>query len=89
MPGAIWNITNRDELELDRYEGVKFGSYDKEYFKLKGKKVLVYIQSEYIKKKPHSRYLHTIIQGYRDCNLDISYLKKRISHYRLNYPIRW
>ena len=89
VPGAIWNITKRDELELDRYEGVRFGSYDKEYFTLKGKKVLVYIQSKYTKKKPHSRYLHTIIQGYKDCNLDINYLKKRISYYSINYPVRW
>ena len=89
VPGAIWNITKRDELELDRYEGVRFGSYDKEYFTLKGKKVLVYIQSKYIKKKPHSRYLHTIVQGYKDCKLDINYLKKRIFYYSINYPVRW
>ena len=40
VPGAIWKITKGDELELDRYEGVRFRSYDKEYFTLKGKKVL-------------------------------------------------
>ena len=89
VPGAIWNITKRDELELDRYEGVRFGSYDKEYFTLKGKKVLVYIQTKYTKKKPHSRYLHTIVQGYKDCKLDINYLKKRIFYYSINYPVRW
>ena len=89
VPGAIWNITKRDEIELDRYEGVRFGSYDKKYFSIKGKKVLVYIQSKYTKKNPHSRYLHTIIQGYKDCNLDINYLKKKIYYYRINYPIRW
>ena len=89
VPGAIWNITNRDELELDRYEGVSLGSYDKEYFTLKGNLVLFYIQNKYIYKKPHTRYLHTIIQGYKDCNLDINYLKKRISYYNINYKIKW
>ena len=89
VPGAIWKITLSDESELDKYEGVSFGSYDKEYFTWKGKKVLVYIQSKYTKKKPHSRYLHTIIQGYKDCNLKMKYLKKRISYYRLNYNINW
>ena len=89
VPGAIWKITKADELELDIYEGVRFGSYDKKYFKWKGNKVLVYIQSQYTKKKPHSRYLHTIIKGYKDCNLDIKYLKKRISYYSINYNINW
>ena len=78
VPGAIWNISKKDEVELDRYEGVRYGSYDKEYFTLKGKKVLVYIQSEYIKKKPHTRYLNTIIQGYKDCDLDLKYLNRAL-----------
>lgn len=89
VPGAIWNITKRDELELDLYEGVKERSYDKKYFTWKSNKVLVYIQSKYTKKKPHKRYLHTIIQGYKNCNLDMKYLKKRISFYSINYNINW
>ena len=89
VPGAIWKITKRDEVELDRYEGVRIGSYYKEYFTWKGNKVLVYIQSKYIKKTPHSRYLQTIIKGYKDCNLDMRYLKKRISYYNINYNINW
>jgi len=89
VPGAIWNITENDESELDRYEGVKDGLYDKEYFYWKGNKVLFYIQSKYKKKTPNSRYMHTIIQGYKDCNLDIKYLKKRISYYNIDYKIRW
>ena len=89
VPGAIWHITEKDELTLDRYEGVRYGSYDKEYFSWKGNKVLIYIQSKYIKKTPHSRYLHAIIQGYKDCNLDINYLKKKISFYNIDYTVRW
>ena len=89
VPGAIWSITKKDELELDRYEGVRYGSFDKEYFSRKGNKVLVYIQNKFIKKKPHSRYLHTIIQGYKDCNLDINHLKKRVYYYSIDYKVRW
>ena len=62
VPGAIWDITKNDELELDRYEGVRYGSYDKAYFNLRGKKVLVYIQNKYIKKKTEfkvSSYYYT------------------------------
>ena len=87
--GALWDINKKDESELDGYEGVDYDYYQKEYFSLRGKKVLVYIQSKYIKKKPHSRYLHTIVQGYKDCKLDINYLKKRIFYYTINYPVRW
>ena len=89
VPGAIWNISRDDEKELDSYEGVNYNYYQKEYFKINGKKVLIYIQNIYFKKKPNSSYLHTIIQGYKDCGLDLNYLKKRIPSYKVNYNIKW
>ena len=91
VPGAIWNLTKKHEKTLDEYEAVNYSPpyYHKEYFTWKGKKVLVYIQKIYTKKKPSSSYLHTIIEGYKDCNLDMSYLKKRISNYTLRYKVRW
>ena len=51
--GAIWKITRDHEKKLDDYEGINFNppSYQKEYFSWKGKKVLVYVQSPYTKKK--------------------------------------
>ena len=87
--GALWNINKKDEKELDRYEGVDYNYYQKEYFTLKGKKVLVYIQNIYYLKKPNSTYLHTIIEGYKDCLLDLKKLKKIISNYKINYKINW
>ena len=63
--------------------------WKKEYFKLNGKKVLFYIQNVYYLKKPNSTYLHTIIDGYKDCLLDINKLKKIISKYNINYKIKW
>ncbi len=90
VPGAIWKITKKDEIKLDGYEGVHIGSYDKEYFNWKGKKVLVYIQKDYIKKIPNPWYLHIIIRGYKDCILDLNYLKNRVSFYSsIKYPIKW
>ena len=53
------------------------GYYQKEYFTLNGRKVLFYKQNKFIKRKPTSRYLHTIIEGYKDCKLDLSFLKKK------------
>ena len=87
--GAIWNINKKDEEELDWYEGVDYNYYQKKYFNLKGKKVLVYIQKIYYVKKPNSTYLHTIINGYKDCSLEINKLKKTISNYQINYNINW
>jgi len=87
--GALWNITKKDEKELDWYEGVDYNYYQKKYFVLKGNKALVYVQKIYYFKKPNSTYLHTIIEGYKDCLLNIEKLKKIISNYKINYKIYW
>ena len=87
--GALWDITRNDEKELDGYEGVDYNYYQKEYFTLNGRKVLFYKQNKFIKRKPTSRYLHTIIEGYKDCKLDLSFLRKRITFYTLKYKIIW
>ena len=89
VDGAIWNINKKDEKELDWYEGVNYNYYQKEYFRLKGKKVLVYVQKIYFIKKPNSTYLHTIIEGYKDCFLDLKKLKKITSNYKIDYKIIW
>ena len=83
------NITKDDENELDGYEGVDYNYYHKEYFNLNNRKVLVYIQKKYYIQKPNSTYLHTIIDGYKDCILDIKKLKRIISSYKINYEIYW
>ena len=89
VDGAIWNISKKDEQELDVYEGIDYNYYQKEFFTLNGKKVLVYVQKKYYHQKPSSTYLHTIIEGYKDCNLDIKKLKKIVSRYKINYQINW
>ena len=88
VPGAIWNITRKNEEVLDVYEGVPT-YYQKMFIKFNGKKVLVYIQNNFKKKPPSSSYLHTIIEGYKNCGLEIDHLKKRISFYNTNYKINW
>ena len=66
VPGAIWNISKKDENELDGYEGVDYHYYQKEYFKINGKKVLIYVQNIYIKTNQKSTYLQSIIQCYKN-----------------------
>ena len=85
--GALWNISKKDEAKLDYYEGINYNYYYKDYFKLNGKKVLVYKQKIYFFKKPNKTYLSTIINGYKDCGLDLFHLKKVIKKYRLNYKL--
>ena len=89
VQGAIWNISKKDEQELDVYEGIDYNYYQKEYFNFSGKKVLVYVQKKYYLQKPNSTYLHTIIQGYKDCSLDMKKLKMIISNYKINYIVSW
>ena len=89
VQGALWDITKNDEDKLDGYEGVDYNYYQKEYFTFKGKKILVYVQKVYYFQKPNSTYLHTIIEGYKDCGLDTKKLKKTISKYETNYVINW
>ena len=89
VPGALWKITKKNEKVLDLYEGVNYNYYQKEYFSYKGQKALVYVQKIYYLKKPNSTYLHTIINGYKDCGLDLNYLKKIISNYKISYKINW
>ena len=88
VPGAIWNISSKNEKVLDTYEGVPT-YYQKNYIKWNKKKVLVYVQNNFVKKKPSSSYLHTIIEGYKNCDLELSYLKKIISFYSINFKINW
>ena len=89
--GCIWHLTKKHEKILDEYEAVNYNPpyYQKVYIPWNKKKVLVYIQNNFIKKKPSSSYLHTIIEGYKNCDLELRYLKKRISFYTINYKINW
>lgn len=89
VPGALWKITKNDEKELDKYEGVDYNYYSKHFFYIKRKKVLVYIQNVYYLKKPNSAYLHTIVKGYKNCELDIGYLKRKLLKYNIKYNIDW
>ena len=78
VPGALFEISKSDEKKLDVYEDHPI-LYKKYYFTYYGKKVMTYVM---VKKTlfayPTERYLHVVKSGYKDCDLDISYLKNAL-----------
>ena len=84
VPGGIWKISVSDEKELDYYEGFPI-KYTKDFFKLNGEKVMLYIiKKQYSFKPPKRWYVDIIKQGYRDCNINIEYLEQRLRHYNID-----
>ena len=75
VPGAIWEITKKHEVILDRYEGFP-NTYQKEYFYLNGKRIMFYMMRRYFIKEPPKSYINTILEGYKNCNIDLNYANK-------------
>ena len=78
--GGLFEISKSDEKKLDVYEDYPI-LYKKYYFTYYGKKVMTYIMT---KKTPFTfpreRYVKTIKQGYKDCDLDKKYLNKALKN---------
>ena len=84
VPGGIWEISLNDERELDYYEGFPI-RYDKDFFLLNRNKVMYYIiKRQYLFKPPKRMYIDIINQGYKDCNIDTEYLKKKLKQYNID-----
>ena len=81
VPGALFEISRIDEIKLDLYEDFPI-LYKKHYFFYNKKRVMTYTM---VKKSPFTypkeRYLNTIKQGYKDCNLDNIYLFKALKNF--------
>jgi gamma-glutamylcyclotransferase (GGCT)/AIG2-like uncharacterized protein YtfP len=78
VPGALYEISKSDEKKLDIYEDFPT-LYKKYYFYYYKKKVMTYTMA---KKTPFTfpteRYLNIVKRGYKDCKLDIKFLKKAL-----------
>ena len=73
VPGALFEISKSDEKKLDVYEDYPI-LYKKLYFTYYNKTVMTYImvnKTEF--RYPTERYLNVVKQGYKDCNLNMSY----------------
>jgi len=78
VPGGLYKISKSDEKKLDVYEDFPI-LYRKHFFYYYGKKVMTYTMvKKTLFKYPTERYLSIVKRGYKDCNLDITYLKKAL-----------
>ena len=78
VPGALFEISKSDEKKLDVYEDYPT-LYKKYYFTYYGKKVMTYTMTKKTSFTfPTERYLNIVKCGYKDCDLDKSYLKKAL-----------
>jgi gamma-glutamylcyclotransferase (GGCT)/AIG2-like uncharacterized protein YtfP len=80
VPGGLFEIAKSDEKKLDAYEDFPI-LYKKHYFYYCQKKVMTYIM---VKKTPFryptEKYLNIVKQGYKDCDLDQSFLTKALKN---------
>ncbi len=78
VKGALFKISKIDEKKLDIYEDYPI-VYKKYYFTYYGKKVMTYTMvNKTLFTFPTERYLNIIKSGYKDCKLDIKFLKKAL-----------
>ena len=78
VPGGLFEISKNDEKKLDVYEDYPT-LYKKHYFYHYGRKVMTYTMvNKSPFKFPTERYLNIVKHGYKDCDLDKSYLKKAL-----------
>ena len=78
VPGALFEISKSDEKKLDLYEDFPI-LYKKHYFYYYGKKVMTYTMNKKTAFRfPTERYLNIVKRGYKDCRLDIKFLKKAL-----------
>ena len=79
VPGALFVISKSDEKKLDVYEDYPT-LYKKYYFTYYGKKVMTYTMTKKTSFTfPTIRYLNTVKNGYKDCNINIKSLNKILS----------
>lgn len=92
VPVAIWEISIRDERNLDLYEGVAGGYYTKEYLEIEVngemQEALIYIMTPNPYGTPTDGYLKTIAEGYKDFNLPVRILNEAVIHAYENTDLR-
>ena len=79
--GGLFEISKSDEKKLDIYEDFPV-LYTKHYFNYYGKKVMTYTMvSKSPFKFPTEKYFNIVKKGYKDCNLELKYLKNALNDF--------
>ena len=73
--GALWEITDECEDNLDVFEGFPF-MYTKLHLTQAGKTFMVYVMNDDPPAVPSRSYFNTILEGYRDWDLPASELHR-------------
>ena len=80
VPGGLFDISKSDEKKLDVYEDYPV-LYKKHYFHYYGKKIMTYTMVKKTQfRYPTERYLNIVKKGYKDCSLNIKFLKKALKN---------
>lgn len=83
VPIILWQLSERDEKQLDRYEGFpKYYRKETKPFTFRGETVegMMYIMNgNKPLQAPSEQYYNTILQGYRAAGLDTSYLETALA----------
>ena len=80
VPGGLFEISKSDEKKLDVYEDYPT-LYKKYYFLYYGKTVMTYTMVNKTPFRfPTERYLNVIKRGYKDCELNYTYLSKALKN---------
>jgi gamma-glutamylcyclotransferase (GGCT)/AIG2-like uncharacterized protein YtfP len=75
VPGALWEITEECEDNLDVFEGFPF-LYSKIYLTQGNQEFMAYVMNDDPPAGPSRSYFNTIREGYRDWDLPIAELER-------------
>ena len=73
VSGALWEITQECEDNLDVFEGFPF-LYSKVYLAQSNMEFMAYVMNDDPPAQPSRSYFNTILEGYRDWDLPVSEL---------------
>lgn len=80
--GVIYEISESDEVILDRWEGVQSGAYRKEVMRVEfegqSRECLVYVDPVEEEGKPKQEYIERINKGISDSNMPQDYIDRYV-----------
>jgi gamma-glutamylcyclotransferase (GGCT)/AIG2-like uncharacterized protein YtfP len=77
--GVLWQTTDEDERSLDHFEGVEYGTYSKEYLRVKTEdgevvRALAYVAADRAEGKSRNGYMNMIVEAAKRMALPETYV---------------